>query len=159
MQISQEGVDLIKRFESCRLTAYPDPKTGGAPWTVGWGATGPGIGPGTVWTQQQADDRLMADIAEREEIVRRAVTVPVDEGQFSALVSIVFNVGPGSPKKDGIVRLKDGRPSTLLRKLNVGDYQGCADAFLSWISPGSNVENGLKRRRTAERMLFLTGAA
>jgi lysozyme len=159
MKTSKAGVDLIKKFESCRLDAYPDPKTGGDPYTVGWGATGRGIGRGTIWEQSQADARLMQDIGERETIVNNAVKVPVTQGQFDALVSIVFNVGAGSDHRDGIIRLKDGRPSTLLRKLNARDYDGCADAFLSWISPGSNVENGLKRRRTAERCLFISGAA
>lgn len=158
METSQAGIDLIKRYEDCKLVAYPDPKTGGAPWTVGWGATGPDINEGTVWTQQQADDRLQADIAEREDLVNDAVTVPLTQGQFDAMVSIVFNVGPGSSRKDGIIRLKDGRPSTLLRLLNAGDYAGCADQFLRWVSPGSNVERGLRRRRISERMMFLTGS-
>ncbi|MGJ7508672.1 lysozyme [Variovorax sp. GT1P44] len=154
MKCSAVGLDLIKEFESCELKAYPDPKTGGAPWTVGWGATGPGIGPGTVWTQEQADARLASDVGLRETMVNNAVTVPVTQGQFDALVSIVFNVGAGSSSRDGIIRLKDGRPSTLLRKLNARDYQGASEAFDSWISPGSNVENGLRRRRKAEREVF-----
>lgn len=157
MHTSSIGVDLIKRFESCKLVAYPDPKTGGAPWTVGWGATGPDIKQGTVWSREQADDRLMQDIAEREGLVNGAVKVPMTQGQFDAMVSIVFNVGAGSKTKDGIIRLKDGRPSTLLRKLNAADYDGCADEFLRWVSPGSSVENGLRRRRICERTLFLTG--
>ncbi|MGJ7613943.1 MULTISPECIES: lysozyme [unclassified Variovorax] len=154
MKTSKVGVDLIKRFESCRLVAYPDPKTGGAPWTVGWGATGAGIGPGTIWEQSQADERLMRDIGEREDLVSAAVTVPLTQGQFDAMVSIVFNVGQGSSSRDGIIRLKDGRPSTLLRKLNAGDYAGASLAFDSWVSSGSNVEKGLRRRRTAERAVF-----
>jgi lysozyme len=158
MITSKAGIDLIKRYEDCKLVAYPDPKTGGAPWTVGWGATGPDIHEGTVWTQQQADDRLQADIAEREDMVNDAVTVPLTQGQFDAMVSIVFNVGQGSTRKDGIIRLKDGRPSTLLRLLNAGDYAGCADQFLRWVSPGSNVERGLRRRRTEEREMFLAGS-
>jgi lysozyme len=153
---SPAGIALIKQFETCRLAAYPDPRTGAAPWTVGWGATGPEIAPGTIWEQSQADARLMIDIGVAEAIVAKAATVPLTQGQFDALVSIVFNVGPGSPYKDGIVRLKDGRPSTLLRLLNAGDYDGAADQFLYWISPGSSVENGLKRRRTAERCMFLS---
>ena len=154
MKISKAGVDLIKQFGACRLLAYPDPKTGGDPWTIGWGATGPGIGPGAIWEQSQADERLMQDIAKREDIVNNAVTVPMTQGQFDAMVSIVFNVGSGSPSRDGIIRLKDGRPSTLLRKLNARDYEGASVAFDSWISPGSNVEKGLRRRRKAERALF-----
>ncbi|MDM0041891.1 lysozyme [Variovorax sp. J22R193] len=154
MKISERGVDLIKEFEDCKLTAYPDPKTGGAPWTIGWGATGPNIGPGVVWSQAQADTRLFMDIAEREAAVDAAVNVPLTQGQFDAMVSIVFNVGAGSKYRDGIIRLKDGRPSTLLRKLNADDYQGASEAFDSWVSPGSNVERGLRRRRTAERAVF-----
>ena len=85
------------------------------------------------------------------------VTVPLTQGQHDAMVSIVYNVGIGSSEKDGIIVLRNGKPSTLLRKLNAGDYDGAADQFLLWISPGSNVENGLKRRRTQERCMFLTG--
>jgi lysozyme len=159
MKTSKVCIDLIKSYESCKLKAYPDPKTGGAPWTVGWGATGDGIGPNTVWTQQQADSRLDSDIALREAIVSKATKVALTQGQFDAMVSIVFNVGYGSPERDGIIVLKNGKPSTLLRKLNAGDYDGCADQFLLWVSPGSSVTNGLKRRRTSERCLFLTGVA
>ena len=136
MNISQAGIDLIKQFESCKLVAYADPKTGGAPWTVGWGSTGPGIGPGTIWEQSQADARLLEDIGRFETIVNNAVTVPLDQGQFDAMTSLLFNVGPGSPSKDGIVRLKNGSPSTLLRKLNQRDYDGASLAFDSWVSPG-----------------------
>jgi lysozyme len=151
---SEHGLDLIKSFESCKLVAYPDPKTGGDPWTVGWGATGPGIGPGTVWTQQHADDRLKQDVSEREKIVWRYVKVPITQGMFDALVSIVFNVGFGSTTRDGIIQLKNGQPSTLLRKLNASDYAGARAEFMKWVSPGSNVEKGLKRRRTAEVALW-----
>lgn len=151
---SKAGYDLIKAYEACVLQAYPDPKTGGAPWTVGWGATGPGIERGTVWTQSQADQRLVADVSYREDLVRQAVHVPLTQGQFDALVSIVFNVGAGGATRDGIIRLKSGQPSTLLRKLNAGDYAGAGQAFMSWVSPGSAVEKGLTRRRRAELALW-----
>jgi lysozyme len=157
MKTSPIGLALIKSFETCKLKAYPDPKTGGAPWTVGWGATGDDIGPGMVWTQAQADRRLSLDIALRDAVIDKTVTVPLTQGQHDAMVSIVYNVGIGSSEKDGIIVLRNGKPSTLLRKLNAGDYDGAADQFLLWISPGSNVENGLKRRRTQERCMFLTG--
>lgn len=147
---SPEGQNVIKEFEDCKLVAYPDPKTGGDPWTVGWGATGEGIGPGTVWTQAQADHRLTEDLHRFENMVFKYVKAPLTQGMFDALVSIFFNVGPGSMKKDGIARLKNGNPSTLLRKLNAGDYDGARAEFLKWVSPGSNVERGLRRRRLAE---------
>lgn len=154
MKTSTAGKDLIKQFEGCSLKAYPDPKTGGAPWTCGWGSTSPSIGPDTVWTQAQADARFDEHLPEFEGYVNQYVTVPLTQGQFDALVSIVYNVGPGSKSKDGIIRLKSGQPSTLLRLLNAGDYEAAGNQFLRWVSPGSNVENGLRRRRTAELKLF-----
>ena len=154
MQVSQAGIDLIKEFEGCHLEAYPDPKTGGDPWTIGFGATGPDIYKGLVWTQYQADDRLLKDIEAREAIVNQYVTVPLTQGMFDAVVSILMNVGFGSARRNGIIRLKSGEPSTLLAKLNAGDYEGAANEFGRWISPGSPVERGLKRRRAAEVKMF-----
>ena len=124
---------LIRHFESCRLRSYPDPKTGGAPYTIGWGATGAEIGPGITWTQDRADARLEGDVAQREADANNAIRVVVTQGQFDAFVSLLFNVGHGSPIKDGIVRLASGYPSTLLSKLNAGDYEGAGDQFLRWI--------------------------
>lgn len=154
MRTNARGKALIQSFESCVLRAYPDPKTGGAPWTCGWGSTGPSIGPGTVWTQAQADERFEEDLASFERMVDDAVTVTINENQNAALVSIVFNVGPGGRNRDGIIRLKTGQPSTLLRRLNEGDYAMCSLEFPKWCSPGSAVEKGLRRRREAERALF-----
>mgnify|MGYP000845376888 CR=1 FL=1 len=154
MRVSQAGIDLIKEFEGCHLQAYPDPKTGGDPWTIGWGATGPDIYKGLVWTQDQADERLLKDIEAREAIVNQYVTVPLTQGMFNATVSILCNVGFGSSTRNGIIRLKSGEPSTLLAKLNAGDYEGAANEFGRWISPGSPVERGLKRRRGAEVEMF-----
>ena len=154
MRVSQAGIDLIKEFEGCHLQAYPDPKTGGDPWTIGWGATGPDIYKGLVWTQEQADERLLKDIEAREAIVNQYVTVPLTQGMFNATVSILCNVGFGSSTRNGIIRLKSGEPSTLLAKLNAGDYEGAANEFGRWISPGSPVERGLKRRRGAEVEMF-----
>jgi len=146
--------DLIRHFEWCVLRSYPDPKTGGAPYTIGWGATGAEIGPGITWTQDRADARLEGDVAQREADANNSIRVVVTQGQFDAFVSILFNVGAGSPTRDGIVRLKSGAPSTLLACLNAGDYEGAGDQFLRWISPGSDVERGLLKRRTAEQAVF-----
>ena len=145
---------LWEHFETCVLAAYPDPKTGGAPWTIGWGATGPGIGPGVVWTQLQADNRLLWDIAEREEDATAAIHVPMKQGQFDAFVLILGNIGHGSPMRDGIVRLASSYPSSLLRLLNAGDYAGARAQFIRWVSPGSTVANGLKRRRATEQAVW-----
>jgi lysozyme len=154
MKTSEAGRNLIKSFEACELHAYPDPKTGSEPWTVGWGSTGPDIGANTVFTQSQSDDRFDADLEAFENLVRSNVTVDMTQGQFDAMVSITYNVGPGSKYKDGIIRLKNGQPSSLLRFLNEWDYASTALQFLRWVSPGSAVENGLRRRRQAEMALF-----
>lgn len=153
MKASPNCAAVVKHFESCVLKAYPDPKTGGALWTVGWGATGIGIGPGTVWTQTEADARLAHDIEACEIDANHAIRIQVTQGLFDAFVSILFNVGHGSPMKDGIVRLRTGYPSTLLGKINAGDFTAARAQFAKWISPGSNVEHGLRRRRAAEQAL------
>lgn len=154
MKTGPNGVAVIQHYEGRVLTAYPDPLSGGPPWTCGWGATGAGIGPGTVWTSQQCDDRLVSDLVSRESDASAAIRVPMTQGQFDAFVSLLFNVGHGSPIKDGIVRLRNDYPSTLLRKLNAGDYDGARAEFARWISPGSSVEHGLRRRRAAEQALW-----
>jgi lysozyme len=154
VKTSQVGRDLIMDFEGCRLEAYPDPKTGGAPWTCGWGATGPSIGPGTVWTQEQADERFDEHLTYFEGLLNNAITTTITQGQWDALISILYNVGPGGSKKDGIIKIKSGAPSTLLRMVNARDFEGAAAQFERWVSPGSNVERGLLRRRQAERRVF-----
>lgn len=154
MKTSQVGRDLIMDFEGCRLEAYPDPKTGGAPWTCGWGATDPSIGPGTVWTQEQADERFDEHLTLFEGMLNNAVTTTITQGQWDALISILYNVGPGGSRKDGIIKLKSGAPSTLLRLVNARDFEGAAREFERWVSPGSSVERGLLRRRQAERRVF-----
>lgn len=153
MKTSEDGKDLIKHFESCHLKAYPDPKTGGAPWTCGWGETR-GVTADTWWTQDEADRRFEESLTQFENLVHKHVTHSMTQGQFDAFVSIIFNVGPGNQWKDGICRLKDGRPSTLLRKFNAGDIGGAETEWVRWVSPGSNVERGLRRRRQAELNLF-----
>lgn len=143
----------IKGKEKLVFKAYPDPKTGGAPWTCGWGSTR-GVTPTTQWTEQQCEDAFDADIADAEHAVQQYVTVPLTQGQYDALVSIFYNVGPGSSTRDGIGRLKSGQPSTLLRKLNAGDYAGARAEWMKWISPGSSVERGLTIRRKEELERF-----
>ncbi len=144
-EVNQAGVDLIRRFEGCRLDAYPDPGTGGDPWTIGYGATGPGIAPGVVWTQEEAEARLVEDIAQFAGAVERALTVPVSANEFAAMVSLAFNIGAGAFKK-----------STLLRLVNDGHFEAAAEQFLRWNRAGGREMPGLTRRRQAERQLFLT---
>jgi lysozyme len=141
-------VPLIHRWEGCKLHAYPDPATGGEPYTIGWGSTGPDIGPDTVWTQEQAD----ADLAQRVEhinaIVTQAVRVRLSPQQRAALVSLVYNIGTGAFLN-----------STLLKALNDGDYNRACGQFGVWIIAASRVLAGLIRRRAAEAELFAEGIA
>ena len=140
------AVPLIQRFEGCELLAYPDPGSGGAPWTIGWGATGPGIKPGVRWTQQQADARLRDDVGKFAAKVARLVTVQTEHHEMAALISLAYNIGTGA-----------FADSTLLRKLNSGDKRGAAEQFKRWNKAGGRVMRGLTNRRAAEAALF-TGA-
>lgn len=160
--IPQACTDLVKAAEGLRLAAYPDPASGAAPWTIGFGHTGADVRPGLVITEARADELLRGDLEEAAAIVTRAVTVPLTDAQFGALVSFVFNVGPGRAKrgkdagKDGFVTLKTGKPSTLLAKLNAGDTAGAAAEFAKWTRGGGKVMAGLVKRRAAEAALFLS---
>lgn len=144
MTPSKACADLVKQFEGCVLKAYPDPGSGGDPWTIGVGATGPGISKGVVWTQQQADDRLMADLARFGRGVWNAIgEKETTQNRFDALVSFAFNVGLGNLLS-----------STLLRKHVAGDYEGAAAQFIRWNRASGKVMAGLTRRRAAEAALY-----
>lgn len=145
MIYSEKGLALTKESESLKLTAYPDPGTGGAPWTIGYGHTGPHIEEGMTISQEEADHLLLLDVQESVEAVNRLVTVSLTQNQFDALVDFTFNVGAENFEK-----------STLLIKVNNGDIQGAADEFPRWNKAAGHVLGGLIRRRGAERTLFLT---
>lgn len=134
---------LIKRWEGCHLTAYPDPGTGGDPWTIGWGSTGPGIHNGVTWTQQQADERLAADVQRFMSGVEVAVGVPLQAHELGALTSLAYNIGLGA-----------FRSSTLLRMIKAGDMKGASEQFLRWNRAGGKVMRGLSNRRADERDVF-----
>jgi lysozyme len=143
MKTSPKGIALIKSAEGLRLKAYPDPGTGGLPWTIGYGSTS-GVTRNMVITETKAEQMLAADLVRFEHIVERLVRVPVDQGQFDALVSFTYNVGEGNFTK-----------STLLRRLNAGDTAGAAEQFSRWVNAGGKVLPGLVKRRAAEQALFL----
>ncbi|MHC0025765.1 lysozyme [Enterobacter vonholyi] len=153
MKISNNGLNLIKTYEGLELTAYPDPGTGGAPWTIGYGHTGPEVHAGLVWTQQQAEQALASDVAQFERDVTSLVKVQINQNQFDALVSFAYNCGSDIDADDIPEGLGD---STLLKKLNAGDYDGAANEFPKWNKSGGKVMSGLTKRRNAERSLFLT---
>jgi len=143
VKINQAGLDLIKSFEQCRLTAYADPGTGGEPYTIGWGHTGHGIYLGMQISQEQADLWLASDVAKFEECVDQVIMTPVTDNQFSACVSLAYNIG---------VRNFSG--STLVKKHKAGDFNGAAGEFVRWNKAAGKVMLGLRRRRAAEQALF-----
>lgn len=143
--MSTPGLDAIKGFEGLRLAAYPDPATGGEPWTIGYGRAH-GVQPGDTITREQAEEFLQADLADCDDAINACVNVPLTDGQRWALRSFTLNLGAGA--------LKD---STLLRFLNAGDYQAAADQFPRWIFANKKPMPGLISRRTAERSMFLEG--
>ncbi|HZZ04621.1 lysozyme [Paraburkholderia sp.] len=155
-RISAAGSDLIEDFEDDRLVAYPDPATGGAPWTIGRGHTGPEVRPGLKITQAQSDALFAEDLHARAEAIINALDLDLTQNQFDALGSFVFNIGPGKKGvKDGLVELRAGGPSTMLKMLRARDYAGAAEQFLLWNKANGKPMAGLTRRRTAERALFL----
>ena len=142
---------LIQQFEGCAkkrsdgsIEAYPDPGSGGDPWTIGWGSTGPDIKKGTVWTQKQCDDRFSEHLGEFARKVEGLLGgAPTTQKQFDAMVSFAYNVGPGNLAS-----------STLLKKHKAKDYAGAAAEFAKWNKAAGKVLPGLTRRRAAESALY-----
>ena len=144
MRTSQAGIDLIKQFEGFRSRAYQD---SAGVWTIGYGTTagaGMKVHPGMTISREQAEKYLRDHLLHVERAADRLVSVPLKQHEFDALVSFIYNVGDGAFSK-----------STLRRKLNAGDRKGAADEFLRWNKAGGRVLAGLKRRRKAERRMFL----
>ena len=143
MKISDAGVELIVSFESVRLTAYRDPV---GIWTIGAGHTGPDVRPGLTITRQRAMELLRRDLAGAEAEVRRLVKKPLNQSQWDALVSLVFNAGSAP------------LTGTLGRLLNAGDYKGAAGQFGRWVKGTQKGQlvtlPGLVRRRAAEAQMF-----
>jgi len=160
MRTSKAGIDLIHMFEgyATRLPdgsakAYPDPGTGGKPWTIGWGSTtdeqGKPIQPGTIWTRERADARFAKHLSQFEAGVREGLRgAPVTQGQFDAMVSLAYNIGVGA-----------FQGSTLLRRHRAGDYAAAQAQFARWNRAGGRVMKGLTRRRAAEARMYGGGNA
>lgn len=144
MKLSPQGADLIKSFEGLRLSAY---QCQAGVWTVGYGTTGPNIGPSTRITKEEADRLFEKQLETFEREVNNGVFVKLNQNEFDALVSFTYNVGVGA-----------FTTSTLRRLLNNGADRGIvASEFLRWIHVGDGkVSEGLKTRREKEKALFLT---
>lgn len=142
LKTSDTGLALIRESEGCVLQAYPDPGSGGEPWTIGIGHTG-GVRPGDTCSEAQAMAWLRADVVDAENGVSRTVRVPLGQHQFDALVSFTFNLGAGALAS-----------STLLRRLNDGDTAGASAQFPRWVKAGSRTLPGLVKRRARERRMF-----
>ena len=144
--MNKATIELIKEFEGFRAKAYLDPV---GILTIGYGTTaaaGVGIKPalGMTITEAQAVGYLMAAVDKFAAQIAPKITMPINENEFGAFVSLAYNIGPGAFGK-----------SSALRKFNAGDKQGAANSILLWNKAGSKVLPGLVRRREAERALFL----
>jgi len=158
MKVNKEGITLIHEFEDFEAEAYLCPA--GVP-TIGWGNTtyadGTSVKLGDKITLVQGNRLFEIVLAKFEAMARKAITSSVTENQFSAFVSALYNIGHGNSRKSGLIKLKDGSPSTLLTLINNDPNDKLIGAeFRKWISKGSSFEKGLLRRRTAEVVLYFS---
>ena len=150
MKMSDQGLAVLKFFERCRLTAYPDPasKTG-EPWSIAYGDTGPDVVRGLCIDQANADARLALRLSrEFEPGVMRLLSVIPDQGQFDGFVDFAYNEGLGNFAK-----------SNLLARFNNFEFAGCADEFLKWDMAAGREMLGLERRRIADQALYRGASA
>ncbi|WP_336276960.1 lysozyme [Bartonella sp. CB178] len=147
-KISKKGLALIKQWEGLRLHAYRD---SAGVWTIGYGHTSqagkPFVQEGMRLTERQAENLLQKDLKQFENTVEQAVAVPLTDEQFAALVSFCYNVG-----------MKAFCNSTLLKKLNEGDYESVPIELQKWTRAGKKRLQGLVYRRAAEAGLWTKGA-
>jgi len=143
MQISHNGIEFLKDAEGFRDKAYRDSV---GVWTVGYGTTriyGKPVEAGQTCTQNEAELWLTADTASVQTAINRSVRAPLRQNQYDALVSFVYNIG-----------IQAFQNSTMLKKLNAGDYSGAAAEFPRWDKAGGQVIPGLHSRRLREQSLF-----
>lgn len=143
MRVSQNGIDLIKKFEGLRLTAYTCPA---GILTIGYGHTGADVKSGMRISEEEAERLLWKDTESAQQTVSSFVNVKLSQNEYDALVSFTFNVGPTAFVN-----------STLLRLLNHGaDRKVVAGEFGRWVKAGNDQPvPGLVRRREQEKKLFL----
>ncbi|EJF91697.1 lysozyme [Bartonella tamiae] len=146
-KINQTGLDHIKQWEGLRLNAYRD--VAGV-WTIGYGHTAAAGEPkpkaGMKMSEKEAETILIQDLTQYEQTVENAVTVTLNDHQFATLVSFTYNVGIGAFRR-----------STLLKKLNKGDYDAVPSELMKWVNAGGRKIKGLVNRRRAEGALWIKG--
>ena len=141
MKTSPKGIALIKEFEGLRLKAYQCP---GGVWTIGYGHTA-GVKPGMLISKAQAEEYLKADLIAFERSLN-GLGLALNQNQFDALVSFIYNVGTGNFSN-----------STLLRKVRANPQENSImDEFLRWVYSKGRVLPGLQRRRLAEMKLYFS---
>jgi len=145
MRTSPAGIEAIKRFEGCVLKTY---KCAAGKDTIGYGHTGRDVVPGLIWTQKQADEALARDLSRFEVAVEGAITRPLTQGQFDAMVSLAFNIGTQAFAE-----------STLVRRFNGGDTEGAGRQFIVWNKAAGKVNAALLQRRAAELWMFARATA
>jgi lysozyme len=139
VRTGSQGIALIKKFEGCELKAY---QCSANVWTIGYGHTR-GVKEGDEISADKAEYILLEDLIEFEQYVDNLVTVSLNQDQFDAVVAWTFNLGPTNLKE-----------STLLLRLNDGQYDDVPAQMARWNRSGGEVLEGLKRRRKAEGLLF-----
>lgn len=151
LAVGPDGLQIIEKSESLSLKAYPDPATKAEPITIGYGHTG-GVRLGETITLAQAEAFLASDVHSAAECIKRTLgpDTQLPQKSFDALVSLTFNIGNGNFEG-----------STVAKCAKAGNYQGAADAFLSWnkarVDGVLTPMGGLNTRRALERGLFLAG--
>jgi lysozyme len=148
MHMSVEGIDaLLKKFEGCKLKAYKCPA---GIWTIGYGHTSaagaPEVVQGMTITQVEANDILRRDLVKYEKGVEALVKQPLTQNQFDVLVDFAYNAGAGALKS-----------STLLKKINAGEFDAVPAELMKWTKGGGKVLPGLVRRRQAESTWWSSG--
>ena len=142
MKVSKKGINLIKKYEGCKLESYLCPAQ---VLTIGYGHTGSDVKRNMKITEQEAEKLLQKDLERFEIGVLKSVKVNLTQNQFDSLVSFSYNCGLGNLQS-----------STLLKLLNLGDKQSAAKEFVKWCKANGKVLDGLLKRRLEEQKLFLS---
>jgi lysozyme len=146
MRMTKAGLDIIKEFEGFRSKAYLCPA---GVWTIGYGHTSaagaPEVREGMTISRAEGERILKADLKTFEAFVREAIRVELTPAQYSACVSLCYNIGGGAFKRSSVARFCNKR-----------EWRNAADAFALWNKAGGKVLPGLTRRRAAEAALFMS---